>query len=434
MFKSPIATASRNMGTASSQGVQTVVATDGDILVAKEMQNLTIEERTKVYEDVHGVADAPILPTDPHFLQRCLSAMDEKLRNTRVKKTYDLAAFLFPRYTKGAELRFVFLRAVNYNPIVAAKRLVYFFKVKLRLFGSALLGREITFGDLSAECQHAVRTGCYQFFPLNVKDRSGRPIFCQFTNLFELIPNHEEILRSFFYTVMAGLREMSDLEQVRGVAAVIQTFNCQNGLSSSIWELLVSGMDVAKALPIKLSAFHLHYDTLRWQPAASLVQMTVSKFARLRLRTYCSSFLESKYHLNTFGISSDAFAVRDDCSTDTARLEIFISGRLQHEIMHNYAETGVEVPTVVDVLLGRGKSYQAHPGNINFLAIVDRFRSQYEGGGKAEKRRIVDQVNSIIISQGGRFLRIADSGDDWDLMSESEAFRKIRNAFRTKAS
>ena len=88
-------------------------------------------------------------------------------------------------------------------------------------------------------------------------------------------------------------------------------------------------------------------------------------------------------------------------------------------------------PAAADILLGRGKPFQSHPGNLIMLDIVDEKRAKYNLGDRKEKHRIIEHVLAEIRSRSGRFIMLVD--ESWVEVKSSIAYRKVGHAFRSKA-
>lgn len=93
---------------------------------------------------------------------------------------------------------------------------------------------------------------------------------------------------------------------------------------------------------------------------------------------------------------------------------------------------GTTVPTRIDVINGKGKAIQDHPGNIRFRNIVNMHRKKYQAATtrKAEKSRIASEIVLMIRSEGGRFLQhhlgsYSDVGD-------AKAKEKVSHALRDR--
>ena len=90
-------------------------------------------------------------------------------------------------------------------------------------------------------------------------------------------------------------------------------------------------------------------------------------------------------------------------------------------------------PRKADVLLGRGKPFQSHPGNQRMLCLVDDYRKRYLQAERREKHAIVEGVMKTIRDSGGRFLIRVDYENYWVEVAHSIAYRKVGHAFRSKA-
>ena len=157
-----------------------------DALLAETMNRLSIEERQRVYEDIHGVSDNPILDMEeneakgggPKFVLQSLQQLNDEITNNipeSKKQAYLMACEQNYHYVMS--LRIMFLRSEVYNVSHAAIRMCAFFQFKLDLFGSDgdILGRDILWSDLNHTDIACLETGYMQILP--GRDRSGRSLF-----------------------------------------------------------------------------------------------------------------------------------------------------------------------------------------------------------------------------------------------------------------
>jgi hypothetical protein len=93
----------------------------------------------------------------------------------------------------------------------------------------------------------------------------------------------------------------------------------------------------------------------------------------------------------------------------------------------------IDVPSPVDVLMGRGKPFQSHRGNQQMLRIVDEHRPRYLQADRSDKHDIIENTIGVIRGSGGLFLRRVDYEHYWIEVSHSIAYRKVGHAFRSKA-
>ena len=136
---------------------------------------MTVQEREKVFEDVHGVAE-PRKETQ-EFIQNVLSRLETSigLIPTKDRRAYNKAVFLKPSLRTDTKFQLMFLRAEEYNVHESALRLVRYFEEKLKLFGEQKLVKRITMDDLDGDAQNFFRCGNSMVLP--VPDHAGRPIF-----------------------------------------------------------------------------------------------------------------------------------------------------------------------------------------------------------------------------------------------------------------
>jgi hypothetical protein len=145
-----------------------------DAELAREMNDLTVQEREKVFDDIHGVAQAH--EETPEFTNFCTQQLDEEisdLSRTR-RKELDRAFFLRPSFRMDIKFKLMFLRADNYDAKKAASRMANFFVYKQYLFGEDKLGKTITLDDLDEKDMKIFGEGAV--LQLIRKDQIGRPI------------------------------------------------------------------------------------------------------------------------------------------------------------------------------------------------------------------------------------------------------------------
>jgi hypothetical protein len=148
----------------------------GDELLAKEMYRLSLAERNEALHDFHGIAEMP--QEDPEMLARALGALEEDIQNISKKFAYEIALAMSPDYVRDPKFRLKFLRAAKFDPKSAAHKLVEFFEVKMELFGSHKLTKDIKLKDLSEDDLSVLESCAVQV--LRGRDTAGRAIFCQF--------------------------------------------------------------------------------------------------------------------------------------------------------------------------------------------------------------------------------------------------------------
>jgi hypothetical protein len=91
-----------------------------------------------------------------------------------------------------------------------------------------------------------------------------------------------------FYTGMVAISKYPQTPKI-GLVFVVYFLDARQGSAVSekpsfhqIWKLSM----VAKALPIRLAAVHLCYDSIVWLPVHAFFKVAVGVFDRIRLRSH----------------------------------------------------------------------------------------------------------------------------------------------------
>jgi hypothetical protein len=94
----------------------------------------------------------------------------------------------------------------------------------------------------------------------------------------------------------------------------------------------------------------------------------------------------------------------------------------------------VEIPTDQDVLFGRGRPFQSHPGNVHLHKLVALHKDRYENSRRFDKLAIADQIVYEIKrgsgNRPGRFLRRVDGEDYWEEVPDGVSREKVAHALR----
>jgi hypothetical protein len=141
-------------------------------LIAETLRQLSIEEREKVYEDVHCVSQ---YQNEPSYLVRdSILRMEAALDQTKDKAAYDKAKSMSETYVTDFKFRLKFLRASEFHPENASKRMVKHFKTKLKIFGEELLVKDIELDDFGGDVLRSFDRGSMQALP--IRDSQGRAV------------------------------------------------------------------------------------------------------------------------------------------------------------------------------------------------------------------------------------------------------------------
>jgi hypothetical protein len=139
----------------------------------KQLNLQSAQERERVLEEVHGVADSQVEET-PELIDQRLNLLEQEIQLIKKRTAYDRALFLSPKYVLDREFRLMFLRSELFDARKAANRLVRFFESKKELWGDDKLARPITLDDFDEDGLALLKHGCIQVLP--EKDQSGRSV------------------------------------------------------------------------------------------------------------------------------------------------------------------------------------------------------------------------------------------------------------------
>lgn len=170
-----------------------------DKYLAESIDRLSVEDRKRAIEEVHGIADTTKEIPD---LEQCLDSLENHLFLLKRGTAYEKAELQNKDFVLNQSLRIMFLRRNQYIAKAAAEQMIRFFERKQELFGTDKLAQEILLDDLDPISHECVASGCLQF--LNKRDRANRPIFLMAPGLRKRCPLIHE-LRSQFYMMMTFL-------------------------------------------------------------------------------------------------------------------------------------------------------------------------------------------------------------------------------------
>ena len=103
-------------------------------------------------------------------------------------------------------------------------------------------------------------------------------------------------------------------------------------------------------------------------------------------------------------------------------------GTKQRNLLENLNEGDI-FPN--DVLFGRGKPFQIHPGNVRLHQLVDERKHVYTMSRRDDKTMIATSIVNLIKREGGRFLRkYKNDKKKWMEVDDIVARNKVSHALR----
>ena len=90
------------------------------------------------------------------------------------------------------------------------------------------------------------------------------------------------------------------------------------------------------------------------------------------------------------------------------------------------------IPSVNDVLAGKGHRTFKHPGNLTYRTIIKSLKPEYDAAPKSLKGVYGNQIVNLIhsLSPPGRFLKKDKVSGSWIEVDNEEAVKRARQALR----
>ena len=155
----------------------------GEGVLANELRRLNFHYKQRIDEEIHGIVNVDDSDKSwekedqPGFIEQCLQQMQQEIDKLHVydKTSYNEAYQLSPNLVMDHNFRLMFLRAEEFCPIKAARRITKHFDCKQRLFGKLVdditLDKDIYTKTTTKEL---FLSGAFQTLPS--KDQSGRTV------------------------------------------------------------------------------------------------------------------------------------------------------------------------------------------------------------------------------------------------------------------
>ena len=301
-------------------------STDADKLLLKELQQLSVNDRGRVQEEIHGVSTCAIVEDENKIIEglKCLEneirtirrevflsldhvssagnsysksiwpylAVDEENSSSSTISTNAHKRMLYS-YIFHEEFRLRFLRADLYDAKKAAHRYLRCIESLLKYYGNYALQRPLIYEDLGKECQDAAKTGFMQVLPS--RDRAGRlVVVCQ--------PVSKEAIMSIVVKLFVYIFQVvsEDIEtQKRGCIFVFSADEEQLELLSipeakHEYSLYREGSMVRRSC----THFCLPENNPKMKIARSIIMLAMSRDDRIRTRIHMEGKFAAISHRN----------------------------------------------------------------------------------------------------------------------------------------
>mmetsp|Transcript_26021 Transcript_26021/g.39952 ORF Transcript_26021/g.39952 Transcript_26021/m.39952 type:complete len:378 (-) Transcript_26021:94-1227(-) len=264
----------------------------------------------------------PVIQESPEFLRRAIedlhqlllsleqNPLDQFEEGTHLEiEAYQLALLMCPDYVNSDSFRLMFLRAMQFDIPMTAKRIVVYWSRKVELFGTDRAFHKLTIQDLlDAEGDPRVfeRVGIRA---LPLLDHAGRGLVlscrAEWPN-FSVVGRGLSIIRLLWYTVHQAL-ENEEVQKNGFVGIGVFTDSARTFSSYDSKVMRWAWKDLIKVLPLRIQAHHqlAANDVLNDILGYIMYAMNPRMRARVRMHAIASP-LEVGPILENFGIPMDA--------------------------------------------------------------------------------------------------------------------------------
>jgi hypothetical protein len=149
---------------------------DIEVALANELTSLSLNDRTKIEEEIHCVKSLAV-PETPERVEDALEKLQREassLVGTGGGNVYLDALVMDSPYVQSRDFGLKFLRADFFNVKLAARRMLNHLELMFKFYGPVALQRPLRYSDLTKEEQDCVRKGPLQILPS--RDKAGRLI------------------------------------------------------------------------------------------------------------------------------------------------------------------------------------------------------------------------------------------------------------------
>lgn len=289
-----------------------------------ERSDLTFSERLKLEADVFGL-ETSWLPQAEQSLPRLVEQVEQEVGRYALeqKNAFMQAIERCPDVVIAESHPIKFLRAVEYDPQLAARQILDFWSFRLELFGPERAFLPMTLQGAMADDLPYLEGAWQLNYMTPVRDLKGRKILCCDRSLID--PQRfgrDRLLRQIFYTGCVLARDLET--QIRGCVGVIYgPIKSFDRIFFKKWEKLLLG----GVLPIKFGAHHSVRNPPMVKYCLPMIKWFLARFDRLKTFIHEGNIL---VELAPFGITCESLPLTLGGNYAFAETE-YVEQRLQEE-------------------------------------------------------------------------------------------------------
>eukprot|EP00536_Pseudo-nitzschia_multiseries_P000181 jgi/Psemu1/398/gm1.398_g len=429
-------------------------------LVSRELLKLSVEDRTAIHEEIHGVCCLAITET-PELFARALSDFQTELNRMppSQKQTYELCRARATQYQDeehscyalhDIDFRLRFLRAELFDAAKAAVRFANYLDFVKTYWGTEIaLNRLIRLSDFTKDEIKLFRKGYFQVLPF--RDRSGRRVITLLGGVGSDVDPH---VRSKILFYFLDVLSRTDVETQRKGFIVVSEAYCfcanlvekaQRSNTSLKFPNPQEAFHYVKhlmtSIPFRLIAMHHCWpDRRAFHMLAKLLTIygVVGSNQKLRLKFHIGDEMEMRYRLKSFGIPIELLPITETGTIKIANHKCWIKIRKTMENGCDTDATIIECPGINDVVFRQGTPSNGNPGNDlcrHLILELLEGKEPVEPWASSSPDSVATRTNTqniavhrlldiVINYYGGRFLEWDRFRNTWIQMRDSAKIKR----------
>ena len=224
--------------------------------------------------------------------------------------------------------------------------------------------------------------------------------------------------------------EDDEESQKRGIVGLLYHMTGKDGPHVPDPEVFKEGPATLHWLPIRFSANHVCGDHPLMSVLTRMMLVVAGQQIRTRTRLHTGMHTECQYSLMSFGIPVHLLPITPEGELKKILHTKWLAKRKVKEEEENSSKGSgkIDLPTMTDVLLGKGKPIQQHAGNVRLRHLVENQLDAYLKMRKGDKSVMARQVVEAVKQGNGRFLK-KDRDGWWVEIDEELARDKVIKSF-----
>jgi hypothetical protein len=188
---------------------------------AREMQELSHEERDAIEDDLYGISSFEPFPETAEFKANAIQQLDEAIAlvSDAEKVHYLKALKTCPQLVRLESDPILFLRAESFNTWAAAERLIKYWSMRCKIFGETAFLPIVATGHGALSRAATAMLSEHYCLPLKEDSKGRAVVYYDRSRLKNSTEFRNAILQVFMYTLNCFIAESEAAQKKRGCSS-----------------------------------------------------------------------------------------------------------------------------------------------------------------------------------------------------------------------